>query len=563
LIDEKKAGSASSIPDNTRRTRAAACLGVLFAVAVFLGLFAWWNATTEPVIVGRPHTFMGFALLYHHDPELAARSMDLPPDPLLFRLSSAVMDRFGDSYAVMMSPQLALFALLIVILAAIGWRLGGTRAALLTAAFGASMPLVANGARIFDDHLFNMVMVSLCVALFLFWRRFPRPLPMAAAGLCAGLAMRNGFIASSGLLVLGTVAAAGLGVAAERFFDRPESPEPRMGKTAVGVLQAVLCVALFFLVFCLVSLRPEVHGGEAAAYYSRELGPQGRHASVFAEPLSLLAYPYFLARCDLGPFLTLAVLLGLAALFRGREKGRFVLSAWLFLPLLVLSFVSKKNFYYDDYAALAAAPIAGVGLAAIPWKRLRPFLAGALCLACFFYTGGKLVFSEPPPRLSPVVRYFQTPPSFFLSSPRKAAYPEKEEARRFLEAMKARRPEARPDIVLPAPTPPLDMVDRLRYHLLRLDPRVRLFVLPRDHNRLSEIGDAPFFLHLVRHFGKSPPDTLQGVGGELLSIYPSLSGEDGPWWEKEFSGWLSGFSSWRLVLPLRSFALYDLPVESP
>ncbi|MCZ7585693.1 MAG: hypothetical protein M5R36_21490 [Deltaproteobacteria bacterium] len=73
-----------------------------------------------------------------------------------------------------MAAQVLLLGILVMLMGAVGWTMGGPPAGALTAAFTVSMPAVLQMAFAYDDHLINTVGVVLAVWLILGtngWRR--------------------------------------------------------------------------------------------------------------------------------------------------------------------------------------------------------------------------------------------------------------------------------------------------------------------------------------------------------------------------------------------------------
>lgn len=271
---------------------------------------------------------------------------------------------------------------------------GGVLAALLLPL----LPEVAFMGRRWAAQVPHMFMVSAAALCMLRARGLSRPLPtlgFAAFVLLGGtltLTTENGlFLLAAGGMVLGVVPWA--------LWKGPARPRTSVGSAlVVGVLALVLW--------------HQLRGGLGQGYYVDELMAPEQSALVpWWHPRALSAYLRygFVSSVGLVPSVAFLVGLGLFA-WRGRQRGAPL--GWLLFPLLLLSLIDKKNTYYVAVLYPVVALVAGVGLAALPWRWLRyPLLAVPLLFA--WKDWHRYSFpAVPAPRVPDIndgVQVFQTP----------------------------------------------------------------------------------------------------------------------------------------------------------
>ncbi len=462
-------------PDGRANTLQSA--GAALVVAVFA---AWccasvaiWNARTQPVFAHRPHPVTAQAVMYAHpgaDDDLLAA---IPAAcPSFFAASFALAGR-EVTYARVAAGQPVLLALLVMVLAAISWSTAGPRAAVATAALVAATPVVYLAAIGFDDHLTLMLAAATGLLFIAAERPFARLWPAVGAGLAICAALRFAFVASSGLIAASVVGAC----AAARFaHEMVNASATRRTATWARIIGGVAVMAA--LVFILA--RRE---GSFAYLAPSYLGAEAGHAPPgFAR--NLLAYPYLMGRYHLGPIVAAFALAGLWCAVGRRDARALALAvAWL-MPLVLLVAIPKKNPYYI-FAPLVAAPVLG-GLA---WSRIGSArgCVGAATLVAIGIAAVQwgLWRGEPEARPAPGFEdYIHEPTSFALHRPRSDAHPDQAEARRIADALASIGVTPPATILVPGS---VAVFDELRYFLLAIDPRWRLYVaLPAAHPPLRE-----------------------------------------------------------------------------
>ncbi len=177
---------------------------------------------------------------------------------------------------------------------------------------------------------------------------------VGAGGLCSGAALRG--------LILGRPA---LG----------DDAVPRW-KVAIGCLLAA--APLFWAGWFVWRFHTN------PGYYAAEA-----NAGVYAgagdvlHPWFLTAYVRHIATASAGPLLGIAALLGLVG-FAWKGRARPELLLWLVVPVVALSLIAKKNWYYAAVVFPVLPLLTALGLRALPWPRVRVGFGLALVLVAGF-----------------------------------------------------------------------------------------------------------------------------------------------------------------------------------
>jgi hypothetical protein len=545
--------------NDLRKISTAILYGILAGVVVAVIACIWvsrlseWNRRTEPVFTARPHVVLPFALIHQHEPKGYKAHWDIPRDAPLFQLSSRLMDRLGRTYPVLMDTQLLLFVLLVCVLGMIGWFLGGPFAGALTAAFASCVPAVLESTLAFDDHLFNMTLTALSVLLVLVSDGFRRILPATLAGAVAGFVLKYCFVPSNGILSLLAVCSAAIGAFFEILYRDKESmlgdassPMMRlqwakMGRRLVGFIA-------FFAGVYFAALRYE---SLDYTYYIFRDADRALAASTGSGLYGFFAYLDLLARYQLGPIFLVALAWGFGGVFLGKHKGRWALTAWLVLPLLILSMSQKKNLYYTFYFLIAAAPICGVGLTSLAWQYLRWIIGCALALAAF-WTSWNMIAREP-------VLYrwnesFESGPSFYVQKPVQNLDPYGDQVGTILRAARERRgPETQPTFLAIGTG---DALESFQFDLLLLD-RDAIFYNARFSPRPPpDIADA-FLIHL-RKKGEIPEIAARALWESDIEASKKRLGDKSDSGRLHFlESRVETIADYKPVLETKDFLLFD------
>lgn len=463
---------------STPARASAIALAVAIAFAAISGAAVAmdaWNRHAPPIFASRPHPPLPQALVRFHELRFDDLWGSLPIDSPVFAATDVAMRTWDADYSSMMRGQILWFALLAASTAWIGAMLAGPGGAAWSAIVAATLPLAYVGALAFDDHLFNMAITSLAVALLVASRGLRRwPLALFAGAVC-GVVFRYAFVPSNGLLALGTALCASSGFALHTLAEHqwrpvhawrrvrlrwatPEAIATRRG--AAAWLVALGASAFAFTRYNFVDLH----------YYTSEIehGPAATIADWFTQ---IPAYGAILAVHLVGPAASLAVMLGFWRLFRDRHESRWVMAAWFALPLVALSLVVKKNAYYIYDAAVAAIPVAGYGLARLETGRTSWGPRAAAVLLLIAGIGRALLADAPRPDEGIYGGVFQEASAHVLQGPgtfdaRETHLP----APGLVRQMRRAHPEITHPVLLTIGS--ANLMERLRYGILAEDPRV-------------------------------------------------------------------------------------------
>ncbi len=327
-----------------------------------------------------------------------------PPD--LFSASGLPGWRLaGDHPDGLMVTMLLLLLLCQLLVFDLGRRLGGPWAGVLAALLLPLAPDSGAMARRWAAQLPHMLLLAGAAHSLLLSRSFSRPMWTLAFTLWVTLGMTYSPWLTDDLLFLGAAGSMALAAGLRGvLLGRGPDDGPPLSRARVLAVGSACLLALTACTWLLVLplLQASYYVQEASAeLYVRNVDPRSGYA--------LAAYLRLLWRDNLGPVLSLAGALGLG-LYAWRGRGRAELLGWLLLPLLVLSAIPKKNSYYAVVIYPVIPLVTALGLARIPWAKLRwAAMAAPLVLGWWSWQRASLapVFG-PPPRLDEYDPAFQT-----------------------------------------------------------------------------------------------------------------------------------------------------------
>ncbi len=520
-------------------------------------MLMWWNRTTYPIAAGRPHASLHMPMLHFAPPpDNPGIIIGLPEDPWLFRLTSFMLGHFGRSYSSIMGAQIILYALLVLITGAIAWRWKGPAAGFIASALTAYMPGVLECAILFDDHLFVMCCAAISVYLLTYAKGLKGIVFAAAAAFFLGAAMRYCFVASTGLMAFIAVSFAFGGVIIDEYLDVrrkiPVGDQP--GESALKYTVKLLWPAA--MVFALVLSVSALRNGslDYLSYIFEEL-ESGGTGSVWDAPLSLLTFPYILFVYQLAPVISCAAGIGLVALFRRSVKGRWTIAAWFFGLIIVCSLEGKKNYYYDFCAMIAAAPMAGVGLASLMKKKSFLALALLMVLGTCAISTARLTSRQTYLELSPkMIDYFQEKPQVFCLGPRRDPMFHDLEYPDLYKAVKKRRIDG--DRILILALGGRENFSIIRYYLTLTDPLIQIFVLNEFVEALPRIP-RPFLLIHKNLSNGSAPSLEEELILQIQRIEGDIDGMNDATGRAQFMKKVLARRNYNQVYEDRTFVLYD------
>ncbi|MCB9487864.1 MAG: hypothetical protein H6684_03940 [Deltaproteobacteria bacterium] len=524
-----------ALKENGEALSTAACaLIVVLAIGGMTALLFWWNHESEPVIRMSPHEDLQAVIVYHdHGDAQWHRDFAYRDHPLTLVFAGRAIDLFGRSYIGMMHFQTLLALIWMVLVTLLAWRIGGPWAGAIGAVAAAAMPVVLASATTFDDHLTNITAATLAVVCIYFSDGLRRFWMGALVGLIAGRATHDAFVPSNGVMVTLAVGSALAGTVLDSWFGRDDDDPRRLTlrsprrltleATRVALFVAAAAVAFYYVARDNGSL-------DYMAYIFDGLSDYERTAmGAKSGPGAPLAVPHFLIAYHWGRPLALAALSGAVLLFVTRAKSRYMLVFWTFGLVALVSISAKKNTYYIFPAVVGAAPLVGVAFSSMRGKYRRlVFIALGLALAATSLARSTRAITTEPITWDwedPYLAYVQNANDVVLRPPVTEVNWAKEDARRFVAALHARRGVRK---IYPVAITGVDATWALfRFEVNLLEPNVR-FLKPRaalaDYER--QYVD---WVHLRIEAGKFDP-TLRGL---ILSDINAVRGGLGP--ESDFA----------------------------
>jgi len=307
---------------------------------------------------------------------------------------------FGPSTDSLLFTLLALLVASQLLSFDIGRMLGGPWAGVLAAVLLPLVPDVALVSRRWAPHLPQMFVLLAALDCLLRSRSLVKLLPALGFSVLAVAGAILSTFATHDMLFL--LAAGSMAAGAVLRGLVLGGPRWRVALGAV-VVGALVCFTSWHL----------LHRIAVFDYYTDEAMGEAYSAVPASHPWALTAYLRHLGKAGLGPLL---VGVGLAALvpYLWRGRGRAELLSWLLVPLVVLSLLAKKNWYYPSVVLPSVPLLLALGLHALPWRRLSAPLA-LLLVAATGYGWWRVSFHE---HGSPVYyRSAAEDPAFQTSAP--------------------------------------------------------------------------------------------------------------------------------------------------
>ncbi|MBZ0270964.1 hypothetical protein K8I61_02940 [bacterium] len=387
-----------------------ALIAIGAAIVFAIGAWAWWVSHDRINTINRPHFIVWDLVVDMQARRGIATSQglnDVASRPL-HRAVLTLTSRLGDSLPAMTAMQIPFMIALIAASASIAWRLAGTRAAALAAAFATTGPMTVGLATSPDDLLATQACIAAAVALWLWsWHRRWWPVGFASAiPLAFGVSAPETISAQLNFVMIAGFAAAGAIVWAYVECRRERGGAPPFAP-AVAVIGSLAFAFMKTGPFPLDYLR-----AQAAR-------PRFESLSVARTPEAIFAFPVEWFVHMAGPALAVVTIVSVVlAIRRGRGMAVVPLVVWLAAPMIVFTVISKRHAFYPIDAAPAAYPLAALGFAWIGDARRRRIVsigAVAVTLAGFLAVAASDIRRIPHPYFE---RVFEQPPHPYLFSPR-------------------------------------------------------------------------------------------------------------------------------------------------
>ncbi len=345
--------------------------------------------------------------------QLGAHLADsLPPDllSLLALLGRAV---FGPE------PDYLLYTLLVLLVAAqllafdTGRLLGGTWAGVLAAILLPMMPDLSALSRQWAAQLPHALLLLTAFDCTLRSRGFTRIAPsLGFIGIVLAGTCLSGWPTDNMLFLTAAGSMAAAATTRSLWLARGPLDDSALSRKRVLAGSAVVCAAVAAGAWLLLFSHTPL-----GYYVSETRGEQYAATAGRWSWTSLGGYLRLAWSGTLGPLLTCAALAG-GVLWAWKGKGRAELGAWLLVPLLLLSVLTKKNSYYAAIVYPTVPLVTALGFALVPWRTLR-YPAMALLVLLVWPDWETESFSA---RTGPLPRLLDFDPAFQTVNPPVLAY---------------------------------------------------------------------------------------------------------------------------------------------
>ena len=352
-----------------RVTKTAVIFSFAGAAVCAMLMLGWYLTQHSLIIHGRPHT-LNWEIV-----SLAERSdgKNVTPGSTLFsndrlpliRAYAWCVRQAGGRYHAFVAVQLFFLLLLMSAEIFLAWRLGGPLAAgcapWIVVLSPGTLALAANP----DDQLALQALIATAFAL-LIWSDHQKRGWLSWLSIVPLLAGTQISVYGTNAMMFFFAFACGAGGFLAYHWVRHFRSKPTHAVALINLCPLTLIIGLVLAVG-LALVYP--HSG--SKYYIQEIN-NPRLVQFWQNPLVFLAYPVDWFNYLAGPAVGLATLAGLVLGVRyNRSAGLAAVSAWLCLPMLGLSLISKRQDFYFLPAAAAAYPLAALGLTAWPTKFVR------------------------------------------------------------------------------------------------------------------------------------------------------------------------------------------------
>ncbi|MDP8254950.1 MAG: hypothetical protein P9M14_04315 [Candidatus Alcyoniella australis] len=335
----------------SRRTSLALITAAAIAA---IALWCWWVGFDNPQIIPRPHVAAWDTLSL----SLGLNGVDVAPgaaatahSPLIWA-AGALQSVLGHSWGTLCAVQILLLILLVLASAVLAWQLGGPGAGAAAAWAAALAPASVGCAVNLDDLLCIQALITLSLALIalagrarLWWLGLLSALPML-------LLLRCSLVFSNAVLALASFCC-GASALIWLLHTRAKDPQSSGKRGAIAALIGAACALL---------LGPVLIPGLQIHYlFGQAQGEQ--YPGLLENPLGALAPAVVWAWFQVGLPIALVAVVSAAALLAKRQwRTALVALAWLGVPLLLLSLMTKRRDNYLISMLPATYVLVGLGI---------------------------------------------------------------------------------------------------------------------------------------------------------------------------------------------------------
>ncbi len=303
-----------------------------------------------------------------------------PDQGLIPLYATALFHALGRDPDTPLLAVLGAFALAQIFLFALGRELKGPWAGLLAATLMPLFPAIAFLTRRWDVQGPQLAILCAGALLAIRSRGFTRPLSTAGFVVLVTLGAMSSCRETDNILVVFALASMATGGVLRAWILRRGPRGEPVSRTrsliGTGVVLAALVVLEFTVIHLLVP--QQAHTIHPLLRYVEETGRDEFQVQLpWWHARHLTAYLAHLFWHGLTPWLAVVVAAA-TALFLRFGRGRAEVAAWALVPLIVLSLLPKKNFYYLAVIYPALPLMAALGIASL--RRRQVAIAGALVL---------------------------------------------------------------------------------------------------------------------------------------------------------------------------------------
>ena len=349
-------------------------LSMLAAALTALALWAWWILQDLPLIVGRPHPLawdiISFSRQLNGEATAGANVSNL--DNPMVQLGVWFFRHYGGNSWSMVLPQAPFLFLLVVSSGLLAWRLGGRSAGAIAPWIAVFAPMTVGLAVNLDDLTPLQALMTAALAALAWSDGRKRQFVGLLAVPCAALAGKAPLWFSTGLLflIIFAVAAGSLVLWQwSQWLSRRRLVGEAMGQPPGWLSSpwpATLC-ALLAVAVCLSYNWPLPSRYLAREASRSDLARLSWHKDASVLLVGLVTWFRFHA----GPTLGAITLAGLAIAARRRVSAILPLMGWVFLPAMLIAFLTKRHDFYLVTAVPGTYVLAAVGLGSLQNVRYR------------------------------------------------------------------------------------------------------------------------------------------------------------------------------------------------
>ena len=345
-------------------------MSMLAACVAAFAFWTWWTSFDTPHIYPRPHPVMWDIVsmnLRARGISAAPGTHDIDDNPLaLFAVWT--MKNFGGDYRAITVAQIPFLFLLLISTGFVAWRLGGALAGALAPWIALLGPMSIGLAVHFDDLLMLQAMIAASMALLvwsdfkkLWWLSLLIVIPLS-------LGMKLALYYSNALFFLCFFTCAAGFWLASRWIKWSHGGGGRNAKRVSGApwLQTVSVVIGLIGAFCFVKFI------DYGALIESAFHERFTHLSVTQNWKAAGAAWLLWQRSMAGPTLSVLTVLSFAVgLLKRKWLDLLTPAGWLFVPIVILTFLPKRNDFYLCCAVPATYVLIAAGFGALSKVKVK------------------------------------------------------------------------------------------------------------------------------------------------------------------------------------------------